>query len=349
MCLYPKIIDNPKYKANKKNGGNIPPVLDDRVKKVAIGCKRCIECMNQIKRNWQLRLSEDIKEHTNGKFVTLTFSDESILELWKKLKEKNQNQKEQLKGYELDNAIATLAMRRFLERWRKEFGKSLRHWFVSELGHTGTENIHLHGIIFTDIKVLENTLLEDIWQYGHVWKGSRERGKLNNYVNAKTINYLIKYVHKIDFDHRGYKPIMLTSAGIGRNYTNSWNSNRNKYNGINTDVTYRTDSGYKMAMPIYWRNKIYSEEEREQLWLYMLDKQVRYVCGEKVDISKDYKAYDRLVEHYREMNKELGYGSDEKNYDREQYERERRILKQKERMQRAVINNLRKSASPAGQ
>ena len=31
MCLYPKLIQNRKYKANKKNGGIIPPVPDNRV------------------------------------------------------------------------------------------------------------------------------------------------------------------------------------------------------------------------------------------------------------------------------------------------------------------------------
>ena len=31
MCLYPTLIKNPKYKPNKKNGGQVPPVLDKRV------------------------------------------------------------------------------------------------------------------------------------------------------------------------------------------------------------------------------------------------------------------------------------------------------------------------------
>ena len=31
MCLYPKLIDNRKYRANKKNSGIIPAVSDNRV------------------------------------------------------------------------------------------------------------------------------------------------------------------------------------------------------------------------------------------------------------------------------------------------------------------------------
>ena len=53
MCLYPKLINNPKYKSNKKNGGLIPPIMDERVKFVPIGCKKCIECKKQRKREWE--------------------------------------------------------------------------------------------------------------------------------------------------------------------------------------------------------------------------------------------------------------------------------------------------------
>ena len=43
MCLYPRLIENPKYKITKKNGGEVPPILDNRVKFVPIGCGNCYE------------------------------------------------------------------------------------------------------------------------------------------------------------------------------------------------------------------------------------------------------------------------------------------------------------------
>ena len=157
MCLYPKLIDNPKYKANKKNGGIIPPVVDERVKLVPIKCGKCMECRKQIAREWQVRLLEEVKENKNGIFVTLTFSNESIVELiekTKKVKDKTTGKYyelsiNELEGYEKDNAICAKAVRLFLERWRKKYKKSIRHWLVSEIGHNGTENVHLHGIIWS--------------------------------------------------------------------------------------------------------------------------------------------------------------------------------------------------------
>ena len=83
MCLFPRLIRNKKYTANKKNGGVIPPIPDIRVLQVPVGCGKCIECVKQKGRAWQVRLLEEVKNNKSGKFVTLTFSDESITKLAK--------------------------------------------------------------------------------------------------------------------------------------------------------------------------------------------------------------------------------------------------------------------------
>lgn len=338
MCLYPRLIKNRKYTDTKKNKGIIPKITDDRVKYVPVGCGECIECRKQKARSWQVRLLEDIKTNKNGIFVTLTFSDQEIAKLTEEVNNYMLHEgkiikcKRNLTGYILDNEIATRAMRKFNERWRKHHKKAIRHWMVTELGHRGTENIHLHGIVWTDIPKLEAyKKIEKIWQYGHIWP-REERDRRSTYVNEKTISYTIKYVSKKDIKHKTYKPIILTSAGIGKNYTETHNSTKNKYNGNKTNEAYKTSSGHKVALPIYWRNKIYNEEERERLWIQKLDKQERWVMGEKVDISTTNDQYNELLKHYREINKRLGFGTDERNYEREEYERHRREIMQKTRI-----------------
>ncbi|AXH75287.1 MAG: replication initiator protein [Microviridae sp.] len=333
MCLYPKLIKNPKYKPNKKNGGQVPPVNDERVKYVPIGCQNCIECRKQKAREWQIRLQEDIKTNTNAKFITLTFNNESISKIYEILKTNAKTNKiEEPTDYQLDNEAATWATRHFLERWRKKYKKSLRHWLVTELGHNGTENIHMHGIIWTNESMDE---VEKQWQYGWIWKGKKINDKIENYVNAKTINYIIKYVNKTDEKHPSYKSIILTSPGIGNNYTNTKDSRKNKYNENKTIETYRTTTGHKMAMPIYYRNKIYTEEEKEKLWINKIDKQERYVLGEKISVKNGEEKYTKALEGAQKINKQLGYGDNIKNWKQEQYEKERRQLKQTERIQKA--------------
>ena len=66
-----------------------------------------------------------------------------------------------------------------------------------------------------------------------------------------------------------------------------------------------------MALPIYYRNGIYTDEEKEKLWLHKLDKNERWVCGERVDVStlEGVEAYYRLLKYYQKKNKRLGYGT----------------------------------------
>lgn len=321
MCLYPKLIKNRKYIANKKNGGIIPAVNDIRVLMVPVGCGKCMECKKQKSREWQVRLTEEIRHDKKGKFVTLTFSNESIVELSKEING--------IEGYNLDNEIATLATRRFLERWRKKYKKSVKHWLVTELGGNGTENIHMHGIIWTNESA---KTINKIWKYGYTWVGDKNNG---GYVNEKTINYIIKYVNKTDKKHKEYNSKILTSAGIGKKYTERKDIENNKYKENKTEERYTTRSGIKIAMPIYYRNKIYTEEEKEKLWIEKLDKQERYVNGIKVDISKGEEIYYKLLYEEREKNQRLGYGNDQKNWSQKRYENERRNIKIKERIIKA--------------
>lgn len=298
MCLYPKLILNPKYLPNKKNGGKVPPLFDERVRYVPVGCGNCIECRKQKAREWQVRLTEEIKSDNTGVFVTLTFAPEQLQKLLDEVKQDE------------CNAVATIAVRRFTERWRKKYKKTVKHWLITELGHKGTERIHLHGIIFTEHK----EEIEKIWSYGWVYIGK--------YVNIKTINYIIKYVTKIDEDHKGYKQIILSSKGIGRNYIGTYNELQNKYKGRNTNELYRLPTGHKIALPIYYRNKIYSEYQREKLWCYKIDEKKRYVLGEEIkniDTIQGYHKYIKALYAAQERNTRQGYGNRSEEWKEKDY------------------------------
>lgn len=333
MCLYSKIVENKKFTETKKNGGVIPAVNDRRTLYVPTGCGKCMECRKQYSREWQARLHEDIKTNKNGVFITLTLSTEALRELNAKVeydrmmmssaeREKNIWQHE-WDGYKRDNEIITKAVRLFNERWRKKTGKAPRHWLVSELGHKNTEHIHMHGIIWTD----DYKMIKDKWQYGYVWDGYTKNGKRINYVNGETIGYMTKYITKTDLIHKTYKAIILSSNGIGADYVNTYNAKLNRYKETGeTNQTYRLESGHKIALPKYWRNKIYTDEEKEKLWIEMLDREIRYIDGQKIDVSKGVEEYYKLLEEAREKNKKLNYGSDAKNWNRVVYERERRKL-----------------------
>lgn len=298
MCLYPKLIKNRKYVANKKNGGVIPPFLDERVLYVPIGCGKCLECMKKKASDWNVRLHEEIKhQNLKGYFVTLTFNEER-LEYYSNRMGANPND------------IASGAVRHFTENWRKEYKKSVRHWLITELGHNGTQRVHLHGIIWTD---KGEDAIKKHWKNGFVYIGQ--------YVNAKTINYISKYVTKVDTKHPDFKGKIFASKGIGSKYLDSHNSKLNKYEPDNTNECYHLPNGSKKALPIYYRNKLYDDETRETLWVEKIKKAKRFVLGQEIDIStsEGLKQYKGAVNAARRKNKRLKYGNPD-DYKQEVYD-----------------------------
>ena len=117
MCLYKKTLLNPKYLPNKKNGYNPPKCTDERFRYIEAECGNCYECRKKRAREWSIRIHENLK-YEFGYFVTLTISPESMKNLMEIEEVK------EIKGNE--NAIAKLALRRCLERIRKQTGKSLK-------------------------------------------------------------------------------------------------------------------------------------------------------------------------------------------------------------------------------
>ncbi|CAF2090420.1 unnamed protein product [Rotaria magnacalcarata] len=85
-----------------------------------------------------------------------------------------------------------------------------------------------------------------------------------------------------------------------------------------------------MILPTYYRNKIYTEEEKEKLWIEKLNKEERWVLGTKISIKDGTEQYYKTLKEAREKNIRLGYG-EVKEWKTEQYEKEKEMLKIKEK------------------
>lgn len=288
MCLYTKWILNPKYLPSKKNNYSPPICKDERTRYIPAMCGNCIECRKARAREWKIRLMEEIKHDRSGKFVTLTFSEESLKEL------------EKVTGTKEANKVATVAVRRFLERWRKKYKKSVKHWLITELGHKGSERVHLHGIIFSECTKEE---IEERWGYGRIDVGYS--------MGDRCINYVMKYVTKNDEDHKGFIGKILLSKGIGKGYINSHNASKNKYRDDGTNETYRYNNGCKTKLPMYYRNKIYTDEEKEKLWIEKIEKGEVYIMGQKIKANNE-KEINEAIKHARRVGLKMGYAGGER-------------------------------------
>ena len=229
MCLYTKTIVNKRYVPTKKNGWgvNMDKCTDMRKLYVPYGCGKCIECVTQRRNSWIIRLTEELKEHKNSYFVTLTFDDKSLSALYKDADEKHAN------------GVATLAVRRFCERWRKKYRKSVRHWLITELGDE-RGRIHLHGILFTDVDI---ETIRKIWKYGFI--------RVGEYCNEQSIGYITKYMLKgASESHVDFKQKILTSPAMGRNYLKSENAKRHVYKKGEKIEPYKDARGFERSFPV---------------------------------------------------------------------------------------------------
>lgn len=286
-CLSPITIRNPKYISNDKNHGCPPPCPRPEMRYLRVDCGKCFQCMRKRAMQWRFRLHQEYKysDHKRFHFVTLTFSDDALFNLRSEFPGKD------------DNYICKVALRRFLERYRKKYGVSLRHFMVTELGGQN-DRIHMHGMIvdckcgfwkrnkyFADIP-----LLTDLWSYGFVFIG---------WCNDRSISYITKYLMKVDSKHLDFRPKLFVSPGFGKMYVV-----RNSQYHRDHDIWYcYTSSGYKISMPRYYKLKIWSDLERLLHWSYMIDNPPPYVLnGITYDTETDYLlAVKSLCERTRSL------------------------------------------------
>lgn len=296
MCLYPILIKNPKYLPNKKNGFCPPKIKDERVKYVPIGCGKCFECRRQKAGGWKVRLEREMRLNPlKAYFVTLTFNDQSLQEL-----EATMQKGEEKKDGGQQSACAIVAMKRWRERYRKKYKKSIRHWMVTERGQTATHRLHLHGIIWTEHDIKE---VMESWQYGFTYTGL--------YCNLKTVNYVVKYVLKVDHENLDFQGRILASPGIGDwGFAHDPDGGNCQYRGRKTEERYRRQNGSWTGLPIYLRNKIYNEKQREALWLFRLDRQERWVNGCKFEVRtrKGQWTYYQALQYWQKQNEQMGFG-----------------------------------------
>ena len=73
---------------------------------------------------------------------------------------------------------------------------------------------------------------------------------------------------------------------------------RDRYRGKETKETYIMENGTELPLPKYYHDKLYTEEERENLWIIKQERGYRYIAGEKVstDNLEQDQAFSKMLE-----------------------------------------------------
>lgn len=195
---------------------------------IDVPCGKCESCRKNKRLGWSLRLIEEINQHKESIFVTLTLDEKNLPIVAKEPKR---------------------YLKLYIDRLRKVLGYRPRYFIISELGdekhHTG--RLHFHGIFFGTGKDKFSFATARIkWPHGNTWTG---------YVNHKTALYLTKYMLK---DKGDYKPILMCSNGIGASYINKSNIHKH-LNGFDFQM-FVSKGRHLFPLPQYYIRKMFNED-----------------------------------------------------------------------------------------
>ena len=245
-CLIPRSVVNPRYK--KIAPLNHYLLYGSRLDyKVPVDCGRCINCFRKYMGSWRFRLIHEFlsltpEQRSRSYYVTLTIEP---------------------KFYTEKKPLLKLMVRRFLDRARKKYGHSIRHFLVTERGED-TNRYHFHGFFF-DTNVISSDIW-NLWHYGYVTVFNL--GDINENI-YRDIAYTTTYITK---GRKGSlpmvlapedRPLVLVSPGLGANYAKTHKEFHHQ-NGILIPFAME-QNGTMRSLPRYLRQKVFDESALKEL------------------------------------------------------------------------------------
>lgn len=243
---------------------------------ISIPCGKCARCIQRRKMEWSFRMMIEMNESKTSYFVTLTYDPDHVP--YNKYGQKTLVPR---RHDDLNIRLAEQGRKRITKQWKQKqedrslegFFKRLRQnhlrqkptieWLKNGLlpsdiikyyaaGEYGEERgrPHYHAIIFN----ASLSTIEKSWTLGstHIVPA-----------NENTISYVMKYLDKRLDKEQDWKKIQefnTMSEGIGASYI----LKNKEWHKRNIDILYvTTPFGIRIPMPKYYREKIFSDIERQ--------------------------------------------------------------------------------------
>lgn len=250
-----------------------------------VKCGRCLPCKKNRIAQWSIRLEKEMEISTSAMFVTLTYDNLHIpitTGRYPMTLLKNSKQDAELQQQEKEDR-SDRSIQAFFKRLRYYEGESKKLWNIKQkeieeqkplkyyaCGEYGSQKFrpHYHIILFN---LVDYKNLNRAWATAVVKNGTTVDhipfGEVDiQDVNPNTIKYVLKYINKDNWnrfhkDDNRVKEFSLMSKGLGKNWiTPKVESFYNRRLDINYTIS---SDGYKVAMPRYYRDKMLTEETKD--------------------------------------------------------------------------------------
>ena len=205
-------------------------------KYIQVPCGKCLACIQRKARDWNFRLRAEVRNSLNTYFVTLTYNEECRPK----------------------DGVSKRDVELFLKKVRENFPyESFRYFLISEYGPTRSHRPHYHGVFMFNDKVYSRielrNILEKCWPKGFI--------RVSKITPAR-IYYCCRYAWKPKtLPKNQNEPFMSCSRrpAIGKCFLTDKLVNQQKQLLEDSVIT----GGYKVRMPRYYRDKIFTQEEKE--------------------------------------------------------------------------------------
>lgn len=258
-----------------------------------VPCGKCAACMQRKRSEWSVRLQNELQYASSAAFITLTYSDEYFQEqhplgsfigdLYAHLFPEDGKEMLQIKEFDDYLKDRTSVKKKELQDFMKRFrfhdkSPNIRFYGVGEYGEKSLRP-HYHILLFNfNRQSLEQTLLKS-WTFGLFDIGD---------VTEASIHYVSGYVMTKQFspnDDWCERSFALMSRRPGIGYAHLEKIAENYTENPRSFMTLK--GGYKVGLPRYYRDKLYSDEAKLEIQ-HEINSTVKPV---------DYKTYKRQVEN----------------------------------------------------
>lgn len=249
-----------------------------------VPCGKCPPCRARRASGWSFRLMQQAKVSDSSHFITLTYATDKVpiskqgfmsldkrdVQLFFKRLRKAHNNCQALSN---NRQVAAGFEQRSTT-------PGIKYYVCGEYGDT-THRPHYHAIMF-NVRI---ELIQDAWQNGNVHYGT---------VNGASIGYTLKYmckppsaIGKYEWDDR-LPEFSLMSKGLGVNYLTP-GIKKYHYDDLENRMYCPLEDGKKIAMPRYYKNKLYDDEQKEA---------IAYAMFKKAQLEVHPKWSDEQILHY---------------------------------------------------
>lgn len=283
--------------------------------RVPVPCGKCVPCKKRRVDQWVFRMMQEDKRQEHCHFITLTYDTRSVPispNGFMTLRRGHETVKRKKPGKDgsMYKTVTLCHFVLFMKRLRKLIPHArLKYYFCGEYG-TKRRRPHYHAIVFgcPDVELYSKAWAIDGNNLGDVHVGT---------VTDDSVAYVMKYIDKSVWRPLHSRDDRIPeysgmSKHLGDNYLTP---EMLEYHKADLSRLYCTKKGgYRVPMPRYYKDKIYSQSEK-QLQLDLIQKAVELgEVSERLKFNRlygttsltfeEYKSRQKVARHFNHYNKQ---------------------------------------------